>query len=97
MVALLANKETHYQKKMSFELICDPNQQICNFNATLECKDDNLLDKSSACLQNDYEPDCGNEGWSKAFGAWCIINCFLGIIGNLFVFITFSSRRRGKL
>ena len=82
---------------MSLEVICDPNHQICNFNATLECKDDNLLDKSSACLQNDHEPHCGNEDWSKAFGVWCIVNSILGIFGNLFVIITFSSTKRGKL
>ena len=82
---------------MSFEVICNPNHHICNFTSTLACDENNLIDKSSACLQNDYEPNCGNEDWSKAFGVWCIVNSILGIVGNLFVIMTFSSTKRGKL
>ena len=85
-------------EEMSFEVICDPNDNnFCNVNSTLACNDNNLFDKSSACLQNDHEPNCGNEDWSKAFGVWCIVNSIIGIVGNLFVIITFSSTKRGKL
>ena len=70
-------------------------ENYCNVTQNISCNEECLMEKSAACLENEFESDCAS--WDFGFGIWSIFNSVLGTIGNIFVIMTFSSSKREKL